>query len=164
MSEQQRLYIGGDNEIMRLSLIASLIVVLMAIPASHSQSEYPRCSAEHLQTVLSAVPAYDALRMTASQISSLDDVTVYAEEQLRFRDTVWDSAPRCTESIDFFWQTTRESAYIAASLGHALRYSRVFPWQPRFQGRPESLYRVACRRILSRELQSDGHQIARPCK
>ena len=42
MSEQQRLYIGGDNEMMRISLIASLIVLLMAIPASHSQSDYPR--------------------------------------------------------------------------------------------------------------------------
>lgn len=99
---------------MRLSLIASLIVVLMTIPASHSQGAYPPCSEENLQSVLATAPTYDALRSTASKISSLEDALDYAQEQLKYRDRVWDTAPRCAESIDFFWQTTREANYIAA--------------------------------------------------
>ena len=99
---------------MRLSLIASLIVLLLIIPASHSQGDYPPCSTKYLQSVLATAPAYDALRSTASSINSLEDALDYAEEQLNYRDTVWDTAPRCAESIDFFWQTTREADYIAA--------------------------------------------------
>ena len=114
MNEQQRHYIGGDNEMMRISLIASLIVLLMAIPASHSQSDYPPCTAKQLQTVLSTVPAYDALRSAANDINSLEDFLNYAEEQLRFRETAWTMAPRCAESIDFFWQSTREAGFISA--------------------------------------------------
>ncbi|MCY4019113.1 MAG: hypothetical protein OXG39_06865 [Chloroflexi bacterium] len=99
---------------MRLSLIASLIALLMTIPASHSQSDYPRCSTKYLQAVLATVPAYEALRSTASSINSLEDALDYAEEQLSYRSAIWNTAPRCAESIDFFWQTTREAGYIAA--------------------------------------------------
>lgn len=105
---------------MRISLIASLIALLMTIPASLSQSDYPLCTSKYLESVLATAPAYDILRTTASNINSLDDALDFADEQLRYRDMVWDTAPRCAESIDFFWQTTREANYIAAYW--AMRY------------------------------------------
>lgn len=99
---------------MRLSMLASLILLLTTLPVWHSQSDYPPCTAKNLQSVISTAPDYDVLRMTASSINSLDDALDYAQKQLTYRDSVWDMAPRCAESIDFFWQTTREANYIAA--------------------------------------------------
>ena len=99
---------------MRSFLIISLILILVLVPAAQSQDDVPLCLEADLVKVLDNVPIYDALRSTSEGLDSLEDLLEYADEQLNFRETVWATAPRCAESIEFYWQATREADYIAA--------------------------------------------------
>ena len=99
---------------MRSFLMMVLILILVLVPAAQSQSDVPLCTETDLTKVLGNVPLYDALRSASEGLDSLEDLLDYADEQLNFRETVWATAPRCAESIEFYWQATREADYIAA--------------------------------------------------
>ena len=105
---------------MRSFSILILILIFTFVPAAQSQDDVPLCLEADLIKVLDNVPLYDALQSTSEGLDSLEDLLAYADEQLRFRETVWATAPRCAESIEFYWQATREADYIAAFW--AMRY------------------------------------------
>ena len=81
-------------------IVLSLIAVLGLPIASSASSEFAPCSINQLSAALATLADYAALEDRLPEIETLEDLIGFRDLQLRLRDTVWKSLPRCAESIE----------------------------------------------------------------
>ncbi len=83
----------------RLFALSMIAVSGLAI-ASFASGDFAPCSIDQLSTALATLADYAALEDRLPEVETLDDLISFRDLQLRRRDAVWKSLPRCAESIE----------------------------------------------------------------
>lgn len=123
---------------MRRLLIVTLVAWLAVVSVVGAQGrELPPCSEAELAGIHSIMPGIEELFSLAADVRTLDDLVVYSQAQIIWREQLWTSTPPCSEAFEMALLSNQLTAdYLPSLLVNARKEADdVNPYQAwQFEG------------------------------